>query len=73
MDPINEQHALEIARDTARDEYGDLKDYEMSTDETESEWRIRFQLPGAPEDGGSSHFAVWVNKASGQVRLFKGR
>jgi hypothetical protein len=73
VEPIDEQRALEIAREAARDDYGDLEGYEISVDETESDWRIRFQLPGVPEDGGSSHFAVWVDKHSSEPRLFRGR
>jgi len=73
MEPIEEQRAVEIARSLAQDSYGDIEGYEISVDETDSEWRIRFQLPNAPEDGGRSHFAVWVDKRGGEPRLFRGR
>jgi hypothetical protein len=71
--PIDEKRALEIALAAARDSYGEVEEYEISVDEIDGEWRVRFQLPGAPEDGGSSHFAVWIDKNSGEARLFRGR
>ena len=73
VEPIEEQNAVEIAREVARDAYSEIDDYEVSVEETDQEWRVRFQLPGAPDDGGSSHFAVWVERDTGEARLFRGR
>ena len=73
MEPIDEQRAVEIAREVARDSYGEILGYEITVDETDSDWRIHFHRPGALERGGHSHFAVWVDKTSGEPRLFRGR
>ena len=73
MDSIDEQRAVDIALNVAREAYDEIEGYDISIEETGGEWRIDFRLPGSLERGGRSHFAVWVDKNSGEARLFRGR
>ena len=70
---ITDTRAVEIARQLAHEAYGPVDTHTISVTEAEREWRVRFELPSPRSDGGASHFAVWVDKRTGEARVFRGR
>ena len=71
--PIDKEQALAKARRMAEEVYGDLSAYQVKVGETEDKWQFEFSQTPSQEDGGRQHFAVWVDKQTGEARLFKGR
>lgn len=70
---ITREQATEKARNLARTEYDNVDDFEAKVQDDPSHWKIDFTNPRALARGESHHFSVWIDKATGEARLFKGR
>jgi hypothetical protein len=69
---ISQERAISIAKELARQTYGDTVDtYDVRVDSDDEQWKIDFVNPKATARG--DHFSVWVNKQTGVARLFRGR
>jgi hypothetical protein len=74
IDPsITKEQAVEKAKEVGERTYGDIGMFTVTVTEAPIDWRVRFSRPGALEDGETEHFSVWVNKETGEPRLFRGR
>ena len=72
--PISHLEALEIAQRVGRDAYGDIGAFQVvDTEEDDDHWSVAFRRMDALVDGEGQHFEVWIDKNSGEARLFKGR
>lgn len=71
--PITKEQAIATAVDVGQKTYGHLASFEISVDEEPERWLVNFANLQALEDGEGQHFAVWVDKETGQAHLFKGR
>jgi len=70
---ITKDQAVEKAKQVGQKAYGNIDVFEVKTEEDSTYWKVNFTNPQALERGGAQHFSVWVNKKSGDARLFKGR
>lgn len=70
---INQEDATLIASNVAEKKIDNLKDFELSIEETDNYWIFYYQNLDIPEDGARQHFSVWVNKADGKSLFFLGR
>ena len=71
--PATAQQAIENGRDVGRQAYPDVDNFDASAEEDRGHWKVTFKNPRALADGASAHFAVWIDKETGEVRLFRGR
>jgi hypothetical protein len=72
-EPITSDQAVAKARAVGESAYGAIDMFEVSVQEDPGSWIVNFTNPRAMSDGAESHFAVWVNKQSGETQLFRGR
>jgi hypothetical protein len=70
---ITKEKAIEKAKQTGEKAYVNIDMFEIIVKEDPIYWMVDFSRPQAIEDGETQHFSVWVEKKSGQARLFKGR
>lgn len=70
---ITREDALEKSMQVAEEAYGDMTAYEVVVEEDETYWRINFTHPQTLTRGGRQHFAVWIDKQTAAVKLFRGR
>ena len=70
---VTKEQASEKARSAAVEDYPNLDDFEMSVEESPTHWVFDFSKPSEISDGALQHFSVWVDKKTGETRLFKGR
>jgi len=70
---LTEKQAIEKAQEIGVATYGDISMFQISVDDTPAHWMISFTNPQSIADGESQHFAVQVDKATGETRIFRGR
>ena len=71
---ITKDRAIAIAKELARKTYGDnLDEFEVRVEADAEQWKVNFVNPKAVARGDQHHFSVWVNKDTGEARLFRGR
>jgi hypothetical protein len=72
-DPSSQHAAIAIAKQVARDTYGDVEAFDVDAEERPDGWLVHFTNPSVIVDGEGQHFAVWVDRSTGHTRLFRGR
>jgi hypothetical protein len=71
--PVTRERAIEIARDLARRTIGDVDRFTIRVNDDRKHWKIDFVDPHATVRGDGQHFSVWVDKRTGDARMFRGR
>ena len=70
---ITKEEAIEKAMQAAVEVYNGIDLFEFEVGEDPTHWVIDFIRPEALEDGERQHFAIWIDKETGELHFFKGR
>ena len=73
MSVIAPEQALAKAREVGARAYPDVDAFQIDLEDAGSEYRVSFVEPRSHGYAEPRHFAVWIDKTSGEARLFKGR